>query len=84
MKLMPIMAAALAMTALAGCNKTPSDAAADNVQASAENQADAIEANADMASDNMQAAASNEADAVRAAGDNTADAIRNGNEAAPQ
>jgi hypothetical protein len=76
MKLLRTTAIALAVTAVAGCHKSPNEAVADNVEAKADNQADQIVDNATQAADNMQADASNQADAVRAEGDNTANAIR--------
>ena len=79
MKVFSTIAIALAMTALAGCHKSANEAVADNVEANAENTADAIK----TSGDNMEAAADNQADAVRAAGDNTANAIRDGNSTAP-
>ena len=80
-------AAALTLLPLGACgHKTD---AAENVQAAADNTADAIDANADAMrdeggniADNVQAtmdnkadAMNNKADAVRAAGENKADAI---------
>ncbi len=67
MKTTTILAIALGVGALSACNKTPQDAAADNIEANADNTADTLEANVD-----------NSADAMKANADNTADAVRNG------
>jgi hypothetical protein len=77
-----VLAVALGVGALAACNQSPREDAADNIEANAENVADNIEANADNAADNMEANADNAADATRDAGDAKADAVRNGAEPA--
>ena len=73
MKLMKTFAIGVALSGLAACHKSPSDAAANNVAAAADNQADAIKADA-----------KNEAKAVKAEGENEADEIRHGNTAGVQ
>jgi len=80
-KISTAFAVALGVAALAACNQSPQEQAADNIEANAENVADTIEANADNATDVMEANADNAADAVRAEGENTADAVRNGADA---
>ena len=55
------------LMALGACNSSESERAADNVEAVADNQADALEAQAD----NVEAVAENKADAL----ENKADAI---------
>jgi hypothetical protein len=73
--------AGLGAAALAACNQSPQEQAADNIEANAENVADTIEANAENVTDTMQANAENAADTVRAEGENAADATRNGADA---
>ena len=69
-KITTAFAVALGAAALAACNQSPQEQAADNIEANAENVADTIEANAE-----------NAADTVRAEGENAADATRNGADA---
>lgn len=78
MKITTTLAVAVGLAALAGCNQSPKEQAADNIEANADAAAANIEANADAAADNMVANADNAADATAAAGDNAADAVRNG------
>ena len=80
-KISTAMAVAFGVAALAACNQSPKEEAADNIEANAENVADTIEANAEAVTDNMQANAENAADTVRAEGENAADATRNGADA---
>jgi len=80
-KISTAFAVALGVAALAACNQSPQEQAADNIEANAENVADTIEANAEAVTDNMQANAENAADTVRAEGENAADATRNGADA---
>ena len=64
------------LMALAACNNTPAENAADNVRESAENTADALDEAADnAATENGADALENKADAVRDAAENKADAI---------
>lgn len=68
--------AAAGLAALAACNDTPAENAAENVEAAADNEADLLEemadnATTDAAEDNFQNAAEN----VEEAGENAADAI---------
>ena len=79
MKLTTTLAIALGIGALAACNQSPQEEAADNIEANAENVADTIEANAENAADAIEANADNAADEVRAEGENAADAAEEGN-----
>jgi uncharacterized lipoprotein len=72
MKLTSTLAIALALGALAACNKSPTDQAADNIEANYDNAADTMEANVDNAADAMQANTANAADALRNEGDQKA------------
>jgi uncharacterized lipoprotein len=79
MKLTHTFAIAVAVGALAACNQSPKEQAADNIEANAEMQADNLEevagdVNNDVVEDNLQT----QADATRAAGENAADATRDG------
>jgi len=75
--IVPVLAAA-GLVALAGCNNTPAENAAANVEAVAENEADIIDEQAANASTEAgEAALENDAAAVRAEGENRADAIEN-------
>ena len=80
-KISTAMAVAFGVAALAACNQSPQEQAADNIEANAENVADTIEENADNATDVMEANAQNTADEVRAEGENAADAVREGTDA---
>jgi hypothetical protein len=82
MKLSHTFAVAVAIGALAACNQSPREQAADNIEANAEMQADNLEEVADNASneaveDNLE----NQADATREAGEQNADATRDGADA---
>jgi hypothetical protein len=81
MKLTTTLALAFGIAALAACNKSPQENAADQVEANTENTADMIEANGSNAAEAVEANTQNAADQVRAAGENTADQIRNGPDA---
>ena len=70
MKITTTLAVAVGLAALAACNQSPKEDAADN-----------IEANADVMAENLEANADNAADATRAAGEENADAVRNGADA---
>ena len=65
MKTTTILAIALGLGSLAACNKSPTEQAADNIEANDDNTADQMEANVDNAADEMQANTENAADAVR-------------------
>ena len=81
MKTTTVLAIALGVGALAACNNTPAEQAADNIEANAEATADMIEENADAGTDAMEANADATADAVRAEGEATADTVREGADA---
>jgi peptidoglycan hydrolase CwlO-like protein len=68
------IAAVASLVALSACNSSPSEQAADNIEANAEGVADNLEA----AADNIggDAALENQADAVRATGENQAEDMR--------
>lgn len=80
-KISTAFAVALGAAALAACNQSPQEQAADNIEANAENVADVIEENTENAADVVEANGENAADAVRAEGENTADAVREGTDA---
>jgi hypothetical protein len=80
-KISTAFAVAFGVAALAACNQSPQEQAADNIEANAENTADVIEANTDNAADAVEANGQNAADEVRAAGENAADQVRNGADA---
>ena len=64
------------LMALGACNSSESERAADNVEAVADNKADALEEAADNAATEVQAdALENKADGIEAAAENKADAI---------
>ena len=80
-KISTAFAVALGAAALAACNQSPQEQAADNIEANAENVADVIEENTENAADAVEANGENAAEAVRAEGENTADAVREGTDA---
>ena len=80
-KISTALAVAFGAAALAACNQSPQEQAADNIEANAENVADVIEENTENAADAVEANGENAADAVRAEGENAADATRNGMDA---
>lgn len=71
MRILAQAAVAAGLLALAACNNTPAENAAQNVEMTAENVADNLEA----AGDNAEASLDNQAEAVRTEGENKADAI---------
>jgi hypothetical protein len=77
MKLTTTLAVAAGLAALAGCNKSPQENAAANIEANAENVSENIEANAANLSENIQANAENAAQNVQANAENAAAAVRN-------
>jgi hypothetical protein len=81
MKLTTTLAIALGAAALAACNNTAQEQAAENIEANAENTADLIEENAEMVSENIEANAENAAAEVRAEGENAAETVSEGNAA---
>lgn len=81
MRIVALGAVAAGLFALAACNNTPAEQAADNIEQNAENTADVLEEQADNATtDATEDALENRADAVREQADNTTDAIREGAE----
>ena len=80
-KISTAFAVALGAAALAACNQSPQEQAADNIEANAENTADMIESNTENAADMVEANGQNAAEDVRAAGENAADEVRNGADA---
>ena len=82
MKIITTVAVALGLASLAACNQTPTEEAADNIEANAEATADAIEANADdVPGVTTNDAADQAAEQVRAEGEAAADATREGADA---
>lgn len=71
MKIGTTLAIAVGLAALAACNKSPQENAADNIEANAENVAENIQANAENVAENIQANAENQADAIRNSDDNS-------------
>ena len=76
-KISTAIAVAFGAAALAACNQSPQEQAADNIEANAENTADVIESNTENAADLVEENGQNAADEVRAAGENAADQVRN-------
>jgi hypothetical protein len=81
-KISTAIAVAFGAAALAACNQSPQEQAADNIEANAEIVADNLEDAADATSneaveDNLE----NAADAVEANGEAAADAVRDGADA---
>lgn len=82
MKITHTLAVAIGLGALAACNQSPQEQAADNIEANAEMTADNLEEAADNAtSEATEDALENQADATREAGENAADATREGADA---
>ena len=70
---------AFAFLALAACNNTPAEQAAENVEDAGEHQSDILEEQADNATNEVvEDSLENQADAVEKKADDTADAIENG------
>lgn len=77
MKTILTIGTAIGLCALSACNQSPREAAADNIEANAEMQADNLEDTADNATtDAGEAALENQADATREAGENAATDFR--------
>ena len=73
MKKIIVLGAAVAALSVSACSKSPTEQAADNIQANAEATADNLEDLSDNAASPAAAdALQNEADATRASGDNMA------------
>ncbi len=70
---------ALALVALAGCNKSPSDKLADRVENAADMRADAMENNAHALRERAKAL-DNRAEVVRDTGDSRSEAIKAANQ----
>ncbi len=80
MKILTQGAIAAGLFTLTACGtSTPSENAAENIEAVADNQADYLEDLADNTTDPvLEQSLENQADAVREAGENRADAVENG------
>ena len=76
MKITTTIAIAVGLAALAACNQTPQENAADNIEANAGMTAENIETNADMTAANIEANAENTAENVEA-GNETANTATN-------
>jgi hypothetical protein len=82
MKIAAAVALALGVSALAACNQSPQEEAADNIEANAEMTADNMEEMADNATtESAEDSLENQADATREAGEEAADANRSGMDA---
>jgi UDP-N-acetylmuramyl tripeptide synthase len=82
MKFLVKAVAGASLLALAACGGNADDKAADNVEAAAENQADALEEAADNATnETMEDSLEQQADKVREAGEDKADAIDDADDA---
>ncbi|MCP3731544.1 hypothetical protein M9978_14040 [Sphingomonas sp. MG17] len=82
MKFLVKAVAGASLLALAACGGNADDKAADNVEAAAENQADALEEAADnTTNETMEDSLEQQADKVREAGEDKADAIDDADDA---
>jgi cell division septum initiation protein DivIVA len=77
MKITTTLAVAVGLAALAACNKSPQENAAENITDTANNQAENITDTANNTAENITENAENKADAVKAAAENKADAVKN-------
>jgi hypothetical protein len=77
MKTTTILAIAFGIGALAACNKSPTEQAAENVESNYGNAAENVEATTSNLSDAIQANGENAASEVKDAGKNTASEIKN-------
>ena len=74
MKIVSALAMSVALCALAACNDSPREDAAENIEANAEMAADNLEDAADNATTEAgEASLENQADATREAGENAAE-----------
>ena len=82
MKITTTLAVAVGLAALAACNQSPTEQAADNIEANAEMNADNLEDAADATENEaLESNLENAADATREAGEENADATRTGADA---
>jgi hypothetical protein len=82
MKITTTLAVAVGLAALAACNQSPREDAADNIEANAEMTADNLEEVADETGhEAAEDALEKQADATREAGEENADATREGADA---
>ena len=77
MKITTALAVAVGLGALAACNQSPRENAAENIEANADAMAENIEENADAMAANIEANGDAVAENVEEAGDNAADAATN-------
>jgi hypothetical protein len=77
MKIATTLALAVGIAALAGCNKSPQENTAANIEANGANQAENITDTANNEAENITANAENKADEVKNQAENKADAVRN-------
>ena len=75
MKLIYQAAVAAGLLALAACNNTPAEQAADNIEENGEATAENITDTAENVAENITDTAENKADAVEDAAENKADAV---------
>jgi len=73
MKITTTLAVAVGLAALAACNKSPQENAAENITDTTNNTAENITENAENKADAVKNAAENKAEAVKNAADNSAD-----------
>ena len=66
MKITTVFAVAVGLGALAACNQSPQEQAAENIEENADAAADTLEANADATAQNVEDAGENAADAAEA------------------
>src|SRR5206468_3348767 len=77
MKTTIILAIALGVGALAACNKSPTEQAAENVESNYGNAAENLEATTANAAEAIESNAANASSEVKAAGENAASALKN-------
>lgn len=77
MKSMTLLAVSAGFLALAACNKSPNEQAAENVESNYGNAADNLEANTSNEASAIEANGDNASSEVKAAGENQAAAIKN-------
>jgi len=77
MKITTTLAVAIGLAALAACNKSPQENAAENITDTANNTAENITETANNTAENITENAENKADAVKNAAENKAEAVKN-------
>ena len=77
MKITTTLAVAVGLAALAACNKSPANNAAENITETANNTAENITETANNMAENITQNAENKADAIKNAAENKAEAVKN-------